>query len=377
MLAEYLKSDYEIKLIGGLGIKGEVTNLDIFKNIDSEPIIIDEFSRSFNIFKDYKAYKKIYNFIKSFKPDIVHTHTTKPGLIARMAAKKAGVKNIVHTYHGNLFTAYFPFFVNFILVFMERFLAKCTSKIICLSESQKNDMLTKYKIGNESQYEIIPLGVDESRFEDTNDEKRKRFRSEYKLNDDEIAIGIVGRLSKIKNIKFFIEALSIVKIKSSKSIRAFIIGDGPEKQVLKQVSIYEGINYVEYSYNNRKADLIFTSWCKNIDDAMFGLDIIALTSKNEGTPMSLIEAQMSGKASVSFDVGGVKDIIKNNKTALMADRKDYADFINKLLELIENESLREELGKSAYKFARENFSLNIFIDNYKKFYSNLISKNKS
>jgi glycosyltransferase involved in cell wall biosynthesis len=260
---------------------------------------------------------------------------------------------------------------------MERFLAKCTSKIICLSESQKNDMLTKYKIGNESQYEIIPLGVDESRFEDTNDEKRKRFRSEYKLNDDEIAIGIVGRLSKIKNIKFFIEALSIVKIKSSKSIRAFIIGDGPEKQVLKQVSIYEGINYVEYSYNNRKADLIFTSWCKNIDDAMFGLDIIALTSKNEGTPMSLIEAQMSGKASVSFDVGGVKDIIKNNKTALMADRKDYADFINKLLELIENESLREELGKSAYKFARENFSLNIFIDNYKKFYSNLISKNKS
>lgn len=371
MLAENLQNEFEILLLGGQGAKGEITNLDLFKNIDNEPLIIEELSKSINPFQDFVAYKKIKKTIKSYKPDIVHTHTAKPGLLARLAVKKSDNIKMIHTFHGHLFRGYFNPIISFFLVRLERFLAKKTDVIISLSKNQQHDILNKYKIGKKEQHKIIPLAVNDQFLTSNIDENRKKFREEYKISDDEIVVGIIGRLSKIKNIKLFIEMLSRVKIKTSKKVRAFIIGDGPEKQDLKHLAIKEGIDYAEYTYGKRKADLIFTSWCSNISKAVAGIDILALTSKSEGTPMSIIESQMCSKPVVSFDIGGVKDIVIPDKTAFIIPNKDEESFVKKLLQLIENKELRNKMGEEAKDFAFKNFTSDLFIKNYTKLYKDL------
>ena len=325
-------------------------------------------NREINFKNDLIAYKKIKKIIQDFKPDIVHTHASKAGALGRLAAHKMGVKVIIHTFHGHVFHSYFGKLKTEFYKFIERKLAKRSSKIIAISELQKEELVNKYKICSEEQTVVIPLGFDLSRFQTNQEEKRKAFRNEWNIKKDEIAIGIIGRLVPIKDHHFFIDVIQEIVKNNHANIRFFIIGDGEYKENI--------INYVKtknlpFTFQKGDRSLItFTSWIKNIDIANAGLDIICLCSKNEGTPVSLIEAQSSLKPIVSTKVVGIDNIVIENKSALLSKPGDLKSFVNNLNLLINDANLREELSISG-KHIFDKYNMNRLVDDMTKFYYKL------
>ena len=308
-LTKYLEPEFETLLVGGAKYEEEESSEFILEKLEINSIVIPEMKRRINIKDDHKAYQQLKKIIKEFKPDIVHTHASKAGTLGRLAAFQCNVPIIVHTFHGHVFHSYFGKIKTTFYKNIERFLAKKSTKIIAISEIQKEELSQQHKICKADKITVIPLGFDLDRFQENKEDKRKSFRDNYFIKEDEIAIGIIGRLVPIKNHQLFINAIYEVKKRTSKKIRAFIIGDGEEKNQLISLLKRIELDYVEWNNDKFSATVTFTSWIKEIDWANAGLDIIALTSLNEGTPVSLIEAQASNKPIVTTNVGGVENKI--------------------------------------------------------------------
>ena len=156
------------------------------------------------------------------------------------------------------------------------------------------------------------------------------------MEDDEIAISIIGRLVPVKNHTLFLEGLKIVSEKTSKKIRAFIIGNGESRMEIEAKAKALNIPFIDGTKTKEKALLTFTSWIKEIDIALAGSDIITLTSFNEGTPVSLIEAQAANKPIVTTNVGGIENVVIPNETALLCPNNDLSEFSNQLLKIVRN-----------------------------------------
>jgi glycosyltransferase involved in cell wall biosynthesis len=208
--------------------------------------------------------------------------------------------------------------------------------------------------------------------------KKKEFHSEkkYLLENDEIAIGIIGRLVPIKNHRFFIDAIHQLIQKTNKKIRVFIIGDGEEKDNLLNYCAQLDIDFIEFIKEQGKATITFTSWIKEIDWANAGLDIIALSSLNEGTPVSLIEAQASNKPIVTTNVGGVENVVLTNQTAIIVSPNDLNGFYNALLKLVEDDELRLKMGKEGWNHVREKFHYTRLVNDMQKLYVSLLNNTK-
>ncbi|MDD5569923.1 MAG: glycosyltransferase [Bacteroidales bacterium] len=373
-LTKYLEPEFETLLIGGNNDETEENSEYIVRSLGIIPFTIPEMKRSINPYYDIIAYKKIKDIIKRFRPHIVHTHASKAGALGRRAASYMKVPVVVHTFHGHIFDAYFGSIKSSFYVNIERQLAKKSTRIIALSEMQKEELVKKYKICKPEKIEIIPLGFDLDKFQENTNFKRESFRKEYNLAYDEIAIGIIGRIVPVKNHIMFIEALKYVLNRTDKKIRVFIIGDGTEKANIELKAKELGISYLEGNYKNEKAIITFTSWIKNIDYAISGMDIITLTSLNEGTPVSLIEAQAANKPIVTTDVGGIKDAVIPNQTALVSPNGDAEKFGENLLKLIDDDNLRAKFGKSGTDFVREKYHYTSLVSNMKNLYLSLLKE---
>lgn len=371
LLTKYLAPEFETLLLGGKNACTEKNSEYILKDLGVDYEIIDEMRRPISVRQDILAYRKIKHIIKTFKPDIVHTHAAKAGALGRYAAHALKVPVIIHTFHGHVFDAYFgsartSFYKN-----VERYLAKLSTKIIAVSENQKEELVNVNKICPEDKVEIVPLGFNLEKFKNGNDQKRKTFRSTYNLDDDEIAIGIIGRLVPIKNHSLFLNAIKYLKENSQKKFRAFIIGDGETKENLKNYTSNLGLDFLNTDgipHNNEKATVTFTSWIEEIDNVLAGLDVVTLTSLNEGTPVSLIEAQAARKPIVSTDVGGIRNVVVENKTALLTPKNNAEAFSQSLLRLVEDDNLRTALSHEGLKAVEDKFNYNRLCNDMKALY---------
>jgi glycosyltransferase involved in cell wall biosynthesis len=328
--------------------------------------------REINFKDDRAAYNQIDKIIKEFKPDIVQTHAAKAGTLGRLAAINNNVPVILHTFHGHVFEGYFSPLKTRIFLEIERYLAKRSSGIIAISNEQKKDLSGKFKIDKPERTFVMPLGIDLERFTVGQAEKRTNFRKAYQLDDETIAIGIIGRLVPIKNHQLFINSFAEVVKKTNKKVHAFIIGDGEIRAEVEQMTTTAGIKFNTPEKKEEGALLTFTSWIKDVDVPVAGLDIIALTSINEGTPVSLIEAQAAGKAIVSTEVGGIRDIVIENKTALLSKLNEPEMLLTNMLEVIENEILRNDLSKNGPAFALSKFGYMRMVNDHKELYKTLL-----
>src|SRR6266496_6308907 len=355
-LTKYLAPEFETLLIVGEKENHEKDAFFLAQQMGITTLSIPDMGRSLHPYRDYKAYKNVQKIIKNFKPDIVHTHAAKPGAIGRLAATSVSDTIIVHTYHGHVFHSYFGRLKTKFIINTERFLAKRSDVLIAISDQQKKELVEEFKIAGNDKFRIIPLGFELEKFHENQEQKRKKFREEFKLGNAEIAIGIIGRLVPIKNHSLFLEGIDYVMKTTQKKIRAFIIGDGETKKELQEKAKKMGIRFASIGDNtDEAASLIFTSWRSDIDIVNAGLDIIVLTSLNEGTPVSLIEAQAANKPIVSTRVGGIADIVIENETALLSDVGDTAGFQKNLLKLVEDEPLRNCLGKKGADHVQQKF----------------------
>jgi glycosyltransferase involved in cell wall biosynthesis len=373
-LTKYLSSEFETLLVVGEKENHEQSAYFLAEEMGIKPALITDMGRSIDPFKDYKAYKNVQKIIKDFKPDIVHTHAANPGAVGRLAASSLKIPAIVHTYHGHVFHSYFGRLKTNLIINTERYLAKKTHALIAISDQQKTELTEGFRIAEKAKFKVIPLGFELKKFSECQDEKRKKFRREFNLEDDEIAIGIIGRLVPIKNHNLFLDGINYVLKTTSKKIRAFIIGDGETRQALEDKAEKLKIPFSEDHDPN--ASLIFTSWRKDIDVINAGLDIIALTSLNEGTPVSLIEAQAANKPIVSTRVGGISDIVLENETALLSGVHDVTSFQENLLRLVENDELRNSFKKKGADHVQKKFSVERLANDMAGLYYELLSKEK-
>lgn len=373
-LTKYLSPEFETLMVVGEKEDEEqsVENLAIESGIDY--IKVPEMRRSINPFKDLQAFEKLKKIIRDFKPDVVNTHAAKPGALGRLAAAACGVPAIVHTYHGHIFHSYFSKLNSALYVSADRYLAKKSSAIIAISDAQKKELVEDFRIAPEDKVRVIPLGLDLDKFQQDMDKKRRKFRAEFGLEEDEIAIGIIGRLVPVKNHPLFLQAIQYVVQNSTRRIKAFVVGDGETRKQLEDQALALGLNFSTQNDRSHPDPLIFTSWRNDVDVVNAGLDIVVLTSFNEGTPVSLIEAQASNKPIVSAKVGGIGDIVQEGKTALLANVDDEETFYNHLLQLVEDDALRAEMGSNSRPYVMGQFNHQRMIQDTANLYYELLRK---
>lgn len=370
-LTKYLSPEFKTVLVGGSLEEGEDSSEYILKQFGIKPILIPEMHRSLRYSSDVVAYYKLKEIIQRFKPDIVHTHASKSGALGRWAAYRSGVPVIVHTFHGHVFHSYFNRVKTELFKQVERKMAAVSTRIIALSDLQKYELSEEHKICEAEKIVVIPLGFDLNRFQDKKELKRSKFRNEYNLSEDELAIGIVGRLVPIKNHELFICSIAQLKLLTKRKFRAFIIGDGERKNELVALCRDLGLS-VSLFPDKSPADVIFTSWIREVDVANAGLDIICLTSRNEGTPVSLIEAQASGKPVVSTNVGGVESVVYSGKTGMLINHSDVHHYTQSLVELVTNDALRIQMGEAGWKHVSTKFHYTRLVNDMRDLYYELL-----
>lgn len=328
-----------------------------------KPIFIEEMSRELSP-KDIISLWKVFREIKKTNPDIIHTHTAKAGTIGRLAGffyrliSRKPVK-IIHTFHGHIFHSYYGNAKTKIFLFIEKTLARfATDKIIVISRRQFEEIHEEFGIGKKEQFEIIPLGIDLDKFAD-HAAKKNNLRDEIGAKDDEFLVGFVGRLTEIKNVPLLLKVAEMYQNKRDKDspkLKFIIIGDGNLREELEAEA--EKLNLtatVKFSGNRNDADIFYA-----------GLDVVALTSLNEGTPLSLIEAMANGKSVISTSVGGVIDLlgeIKDEKNGykvcergIRTESNDAESFFQGLMELLSNNNLRAEISAAGKDFVQENYA---------------------
>lgn len=371
-LSKYMPSEFETLLIGGQKAESEASSLHITEDLGLDPIVIPTMLRELNPKKDYESYLKIKEIIADFKPDIVHTHASKAGALGRLAAINSDVPHLVHTFHGHVFHGYFNPVKTKMYKTVERYLAKKTDQIVTISNIQKTELGVEHRICPLDKIEVIPLGFDLDRFQVNQEENRNIFRIKYQLKEDTVAIGIIGRLVPIKNHELFLKGIQFIKKNSKIKIQAFIIGDGESRNTIEEQAKKLGLSFDNKA--NTGVDILFTSWIKKVDAALSGLDLVALTSLNEGTPVSLIEAQAAEKAIVTTNVGGIENVVLPNKSALLSEIDDENGFCENLIKLVDDSIMRMEFSKAGKDFVFSNFHYNRLVKDTSELYHKILDK---
>jgi glycosyltransferase involved in cell wall biosynthesis len=367
-LTKFLSDDFETLLIGGLPEPDESDSLHIPKEYGIDPILIPELKRTPNPFDDRKAYRRIKQIIEDFKPHIVHTHASKAGALGRKAAFSMKVPVVVHTFHGHVFHSYFGPLKTAIFKTIERRLARRSDGIIAISNIQKNELVNIHRIADADKVEAISLGFNLVKFHEALT-LRSELRSNLKIHEDEIAVAIVGRLAPIKNHKMFLDAIDLLSKKLTKKLVVFIVGDGSERaNIESQIKLMTKVDSLR---------IIMTSWITNIANFNAAMDIMCLTSNNEGTPVSLIEAQAANLPIVATDVGGVRDVVLLDDTALLVPKNDTALFAEKLLTLIEDEKIRQKMSQNGWNFVKANFDYSSLVQNMEMYYRKLLKSKRN
>ncbi|CAN5365943.1 N/A [soil metagenome] len=367
-------AEFKTDLLAGIVPEGEEDMSWFAEENGVSPIYIEQMSRELSI-KDIVSLWKIYRQLKKIKPDIIHTHTAKAGTIGRIAGFFYRLLNrkkveIVHTFHGHIFHSYYGNLKTKVFLIIEKTLAQfATDKIIVISRRQFEEIHEEFRIGRKEQFEIIPLGIDLEKFAEA-EAKRNILREEIGAGADEILVGFVGRLTEIKNIPLLLKVAKLYlerKKLSFPQVRFIIIGDGSLRNELeKEATLYGLQNIVKFLGNRTDADVFYA-----------GLDIVALTSLNEGTPLSLIEAMANGKAVISTSVGGVRDLLgeitaendgfKVCECGIRTASNDAEGFYKGLMYLAENINS----GLKGKTFVHENYAKERLFKDLKRLYRKL------
>ena len=377
------KARYQTLLISGRVPPGEGDMGYFAEQSGVTPYFIPEMSREISL-NDVATVWKLYRLFRSEKPDLVHTHTAKAGTVGRVAGllyccltpglvlSRSRRCKFVHTYHGHIFHSYYGSFKTRLFLAIERMLAKLiTDRIVVVSEQQRDEICGNFRVGASSQFRVIPLGLDLDVFNQSVG-RRQKFRDELQLADDIVLVGIVGRLTEIKNHSLFLEAVHEFKKQfDSSRVRFVIVGDGTLRKRLEEQSHWFGL----------QDDVIFAGERKDPENFYPAMDVVALTSLNEGTPLTLIEAMANGRAVISTSVGGVVDLLgavveaglfKTCERGLSVAPGDAQSFAAGLHRLVSDATLRSELGTNGFKFVQSNYRKERLLNDIEGLYDDLL-----
>jgi glycosyltransferase involved in cell wall biosynthesis len=274
------------------------------------PLILPELGRSLNPLRDLSTIWKLYQLMREIQPQVVHTHTAKAGFVGRVAAKLAGVPAIVHTFHGHVFQGYFSPAKTKMFILLERITARMSDTVITLTEGLRRELSEEYGIARRSRITVLPLGLDLEAFARV-PRQSGDFRSAHGIAPHVPLIGIVGRLVPIKNHDLFLQAA--VKVRERLPNACFaIIGDGELRAELEATTARLGLT-----------DCVrFVGWVREVAPVYSDLDALVISSRNEGTPVSVIEALSARCPVVTTAVGGLPDLLDQGALGTLVPTED-------------------------------------------------------
>jgi glycosyltransferase involved in cell wall biosynthesis len=288
---------YRTRLVcGPVGTQeGDMFYLAASRQVD--PVVLPALGREISVPNDLRTFSGLRKIISEFKPHIIHTHTAKAGALGRLAGISLNARRnfgpkikLVHTFHGHVFHSYFSPLKTSAIIQIERFLARFTDRIIAISSSQKREFCETYEVARPEQVQVVPLGFDLSPFE----------RLGPPVPQGVFSVGIIGRLTPVKNHRMLFEAVKILNGQGEdQAFKFYVVGDGELGEALTREAAALGI----------EKDILFTGWQKEMAEVYRNLDAVVLTSLNEGTPVSLIEAMAAARPVIATDVGGVRDLM--------------------------------------------------------------------
>lgn len=344
--------DFESHLITGYCEENEVDYLQANK-LNLGETRIAGFGRSISVFSDLKSLLLIMKALRKAKPDIVHTHTAKAGVIGRITALIAVPRaKRIHTFHGHLLHGYFSSGKTKLVVLIEKLLARITNLIFVVGNNVKADLLNA-GIGTDRKMQVTFPGL---RVESS--VEKAKTRDSLGISQDAVVLIFVGRLTQIKRPERLIDSYRKSIEPNSNSV-LLIVGDGELRNSLEKQSA--GLN------------VKFLGWRTDVYDLMSASDIAILTSDNEGMPITLIEAAHLGLPAISTEVGSVSDVVLHSKTGYLTPL-DESVIAERIKQLVQSQSLREKFGSAAKKHAQANFSVESMVNFHKNAYKDILNR---
>ena len=316
---------------------------------------------------DLRTLIRLYREFRRARPRIVHTHMAKAGMLGRLAAAAYNVTRrrgdraqVIHTYHGHVLDGYFSATATRVFIALERALAHLSDRIIAISPAIRGELLQKYRIGRERQYRVVPLGFDLSPFAAVNDATRAAARLALNIGDQVPVIATVGRLTAIKQPRLFLDVVRLVARHHPRVI-ALVAGDGELRGDVESYAAELGIG--------DRVRLL--GWRKDLATIYAATDVFLLTSRNEGTPVALIEAMASGTPGVSTDVGGVGDVMGGPDAGRLAPFDDAAGLAHAIGDLIADPAQRRAMGARARSRVLDRYDINRLVADIAELYREL------
>ena len=340
---------FDQKLITGYCEQDEIDYLEL--NAPEIPCTrIKGFGRRVSLKEDFLAFFYLAREIKKFKPDYIHTHTAKAGVLGRAAAILMFSRaKLIHTFHGHLLHGYFSPFKTKLVVLVEKLLATRSTILVSVGEQVRDDLLAA-GVGRQDQFKIIPPGVNLGVIPESH-----LIRTNLDIPESATVITFLGRITKVKRPDRFAQvALQISK--QNPNTYFLIVGSGELEEILKS----------ELSTISLKAK--FLGWRNDIENILEATDILLLTSDNEGTPVSAIQAGMAGIPTVSTNVGSVSKIIDDGVSGILTSLNP-SEIAEQLQKLITDTRLRKILGERAKLDITEHFSVSQLIKKHEEIYT--------
>ena len=379
--------EWDSVLVAGTVPAGEEDMSYFAETQGVSPVFMPQMSREISP-KDLLTIWKLYLLFRRERPDIIHTHTAKAGTVGRLAGLlyrwltpralmgRPRKCQFVHTYHGHIFHSYYGPLKTRAFLTIEKILARIgTDRIIVISEQQRAEINETFRVGRAERFSVIPLGLDLSPFQDWQ-ARRHQLRNELGLTTDNILVGIVGRLTEVKNHKLFLDSIAAFKKKfvtPTEKVVFAVVGDGSLRQQLEQQAAALGL----------ENDVVFLGSRRDMENIYPAFDIAALTSLNEGTPLTLIEAMANARPVVSTLVGGVVDLLGPTvskdadgryaicERGIGVPPENSEAFASALTVLVDDEDLRREIGEAGLQFVNRRYAKDRLLDDVRQLYVDL------
>ena len=348
------QKEFEQVLVTGYCGDDEADYLDKVAT-DIKATRVGTLGRSIKPLSDLSSLISIIGEIRKFKPDVIHTHTAKAGVVGRIASVVSGHKSIrVHSFHGHLLNGYFGSFKTRLVILVEKFLALFTDQLLADGANIKNDLL-RVGIGNEKKFAVMSPGLQLK-----SSLNKTEARKELMLDSNLVYCAFIGRVTQIKRPDRFLDVVAEIK-KRGIDLHFIVAGEGDLLQSCKNLVTVENL------------PVAFLGWREDIEVVLAASDLVLLTSDNEGTPLSLIEAGMTGIPVIATNVGSISEIVINGETGFLTDLSvnNLADAVGKLAT---NSDLRERMGEAGRDYTLARYGVARLVKDHQNLYASLVRR---
>lgn len=369
---------YEQVLVAGRPEENEVEMESLVPRLRHRVHYLPDLRRSISLASDRRVVRELVGLFRRTNPAIIETHTAKAGFVGRVAAalynrerRRAGhaPARVAHYFHGHVFRGdYFSPWKTHAFLQLERVLARTATDAIWVPcEQQARELTEEFGIGRYAQYRVVHYGLELDEFTRDHCSNRDSFRAELGLAPDDLAVGMVGRLEPVKNPEMFLRAAASVLRRFEGTplgdrIHFLVIGDGTLRRRLETAVSRLGCG----------SRIRFLGTRHDRERFLSGLDVVALSSLNEGYPVALVEAMASGKPVVGTAVGGVNELVRPGVNGVLVDSGDDAAFASALALLVSDDAARRRMGEAGMEFVRGQHDLVHMLQRTREMYDELL-----